>query len=233
MAPETSPETTRSRCETRIAGIEQGVRRLWMPGRRGRLVAEWYDVGYESREIGAHDLAEKCFRAAIGLMHGRRPWLLKRSLRVFSVVAGCYNLLGDHYLHEQRWTEAATSFDEAIKVRRRLRRLFPTDRENAVYLGGALCNRGHATAQTDAKLARDFYEQSLAVLRQPIQTCACSYWDEPRQSWWCEQLEALGPIVGAQWVELAPRFIDNAADALRALAESTDAPHRGGTEGFP
>jgi hypothetical protein len=151
-------------------------------------------------------------------MNGRRPWRSKKSLATFSVVAACHNLLGLLYLDQQQLAEAATSFDEAISLRRELRRLFPKDRENEVYLGGALCNRGHASADMHPDAASEFYKQSLAILRHPTQTCKCSYWDEQRQSWWCEQLEALGQAAGLHWVALAPYFIDNATEGLRSLA---------------
>jgi hypothetical protein len=94
--------------------------------------------------------------------------------------------------------------------------VFPEDRENVVYLGGALCNRGHASADSEPVLAAGFYRESLMVLRQPKNMCKCGYWDEERQSWWCEQLEAVGNL-GIPWVELAPRFIDNAMRGLASL----------------
>ena len=217
MPSQIAPAETRSQCESRIARVDQQMRHLWIPRRRHRLVCECYDIGHASREIGAFDLAEDRFRTAISLMNGRRPWRSKRSLATFSVVAACHNLLGLQYLDEQRRADAATSFDEAIKLRRELRRLFPKDRENEVYLGGALCNRGHASAKTNVAAATEFYNQSLAVLRQSTQTCECSYWDEQRQSWWCEQVEALGSALNLQWVELAPHSIDNAMAGLRSL----------------
>jgi hypothetical protein len=162
--------------------VEELMRRLWIPGRRRKLVTECYDNAHEAQLLGAPDLAEKNFRLAITLMSGRHPSSSKESLAVFGMVAACHNLLGLQYLSDQRMADAATSFDEAIKLRRELRRRFPKDRENEVYLGGALCNRGHACADSDATAAAAFYEESLAVLRQPIQTCECSYWDERRQS---------------------------------------------------
>ncbi|QDV15609.1 hypothetical protein Pan153_02250 [Gimesia panareensis] len=217
MPSEIASAETRSQCELRIARVEQQRRHLWIPGRRQRLVCEYYDIGYASREIEALDLAEKSFRTAISLMNGRRPWRLKRSLKTFSIVAACHNLLGLQYLDAHRLVDAAAAFDEAIRLRRELRRLFPKDRENEVYLGGTLCNRGHASAETNAAAATEFYNQSLDVLRQPNRTCECSYWDEQRQSWWCDQLEALGAAIGLPWVHLAPHFIDNAMDGLRSL----------------
>ena len=209
---------TRSQIESRIARVEKDTRHLWMPGRRDRLVCEWYDIGYASREINAFDLMERCLRTAIRLRNDRRPEPTRRSLGTFSAIAACHNLLGLRYLDEQRFSEAATEFDAAIRLRSELRRLFPKDRENEVYLGGALCNRGHASASSEPGMARQFYEQSLAVLRQANRMCECSYWDESRQSWWCEQLEALGQATGVQWVALAPLFIDYANVGLQTLA---------------
>lgn len=200
------------------------MRHLWIPGRRSRLVYEFYETGFDSRTIAAFDLAEKCFCNAVSLVKGRRPKAHKRSLGIFSVVAACYNLLGIQYIEMKQFGHARKSLDEAIQLRRELRRLFPKDRENEVYLGGALCNRGHACADTNANEAADFYQQSLEVLRQPNQTCECGYWDEERQSWWCSQLEAIGQALDMQWVALAPRFIDNAADGLRSVTSDPPRP---------
>lgn len=219
MSSDSSVAEFRSQCESRSARVEGQMRQLWIPGRRQRLVKECYDIGFVARQLGASDLAEKNFRLAIKLMDGRWPWRWQRSLATFSVLAACHNLLGLQYLDEQRRADAAKSFDEAIKLRRELRRLFPKDRENEVYLGGALCNRGHASTGENDKLAAEFYQQALAVLRQPTRTCECSYWDEQRHSWSCEQLEVLGQTLDLQWVALAPQFIDNAADGLRSLGK--------------
>ncbi|TWT29812.1 hypothetical protein KOR42_54900 [Thalassoglobus neptunius] len=62
--------------------------------------------------------------------------------------------------------------------------------------------------------AAQYFKQSLTELRIPDQPCECSYWDEQRKSWWCEQLEAIGDALGLGWVFLAPVFIDNAQSAL-------------------
>jgi hypothetical protein len=217
VSSENHTAESRELCESRSSQVERRMRHLWIPGRRRRLLAESYDIGHASREIGASDLSEKNFRRAITLMNSRRPRRSKDSLKTFNVVAACHNLLGLQYLDEQRMTDAVASFDAAVELRSELRRLFPADRENEVYLGGALCNLGHAWKETNAKRAADYYERSLAILRQPKQTCECSYWDEQRQSWWCEQLEALGQVLGLQWVALAPQFIDNATEGLRSL----------------
>lgn len=223
MPSESGSPEDRSQCEARLARVEQDRRHLRLPGRRHRLVCEYYDIACAARAIGAFDLMETCFRGAIEVMTGRRPGRGKRSLGTFSVIAACHNLLGLEHLANQRLSEAAAAFDQAIALRRELQRLFPEDRENVVYLGGALCNRGHASAATNADLAKQCYEESLTVLRQPTQICECSYWDEERQTWWCEQLEAIGAVTGLHWVALAPRFIDNAMEGLRALSGNSDA----------
>lgn len=221
MSSENHSLESLAQCESRAARVEQQKRQLWIPGRRRRLVNESYEIGQVARQFGAFDLAEKNFLAAIELMNGRRPWRTKSSLSTFSIVAACHNLLGLQCLDGQRMSDAINLFDHAIALRRELRRLFPKDRENEVYLGGALCNRGHASAGSNVDAATEFYLQSLAVLRQPTQTCECSYWDEQRQSWWCEQLEGLGQMLGLPWVALAPQFIDNANEGLRSLATKT------------
>lgn len=225
MVPsQNGPAVDRAQCESRIAELSSRMRRLWIPGRRGRLVREWFDVGYAAREIGELDLMEASFREAIAMMRGRQPRRAKGSLAAFGHVAACHNLLGLRFLDDLRTADAAAHFDEAIRLRRELRRLFPKDRENEVYLGGALCNRGHASAKTDANEAARFYEESLAAIRQPQRMCECSYWDEQRQSWWCSQLEVYEQMIGLKWVGLAPRFIDNAMVGLRSLSQIRPIP---------
>lgn len=152
------------------------------------------------------------------------PLGAKELLRQRSLIAACHNHLGMMWLEHDSAERAATAFDHAIAHRRDLWRRFPAERENQVYLGGALCNRGHATADSDPIAAATFYHESLQMLRQPTQTCDCSYWDEERQSWWCSQLEALAQLVGLPWVELAPQFIDNAMQGLASLKPASP-PH--------
>ncbi|WP_197167744.1 hypothetical protein [Neorhodopirellula pilleata] len=204
-------------CEARLGVVRSQMKFLWWPGRRKRLLDQCYDIGYVARQNGANDLARDSFRSGIALLDGIRPSRTKASLATFSVVAACHNHLGLQYLDEHMLAEAAASFDMAISVRQELQRLFPKDRENEVYLGGALCNRGHACADTNPDVAQDFYERCLSTIQQPSQPCECSYWDEQRQSWWCEQLEALAQALNQQWVALAPHFIDNAQAGLKSL----------------
>lgn len=220
MSADNNPVESLAECESRSASVEQQMRHLWVPGKRRRLVMDSYDIGYVARDLGAAELAEKNFRRGINLMAGHRPRRSNQSRGTFKVVAACHNLLGIQYLDERRLDEAIVCFDEAIRLRRELLRLDPTDRENEVYLGGALCNRGNACVDTNKQVAAEYYENSLATLRQPVQTCECSYWDEQRQSWWCEQLEALGPMLGQHWVRLAPQYIDNAMNGLRSLTDA-------------
>ncbi len=187
-------------CETRLAGVRTQMKFLWWPGRRKHLLDQCYDIGYVARQNGANDLARDSFSIGISLLDGMRPWRTKTSLATFSVVAACHSHLGLQYLDNKMFAEAAESFDASIEIRQELRRLFPKDRENEVYLGGALCNRGHACADENPGIAKEFYERCLSTIRQPSQPCDCSYWDEQRQSWWCEQLEALGQALDQQWV---------------------------------
>ena len=218
MSSESSPADLRVQCEARGAAVERQMQRLWIPGRRKRLVNVCYDIGQVAREAGAFDLSEKYFRTAIGLMDGRKPWRWNNSLPIFSTVAACHNLLGIQYANTGRRDDAVISYDEAIKLRCELRRLSPNDRQNEVYLGGALCNRGHVSVKQNARAAAmEYYRQSLDVLRQPRKTCECSYWDEERQSWWCETLESIGGALGLEWVAQAPQFIDIAYAELRWL----------------
>lgn len=215
MSSEHDVSELRSRCESRIAQIERRLRHLWIPGRRRWLVSQFFDAGYDAREIGDFQLAERSFLSAVRAMQGCRPRRTKKSFAVFGVIAACHNLVGVQRLELQRFSDAAAALDEAISLRRELRRLYPAERENEVFLGGALCNRGHASARDDAKAAIQFYEQSLSILRQPYRTCECSYWDEERQTWWCSQLEVIARPLGLQWVAMAPQFIDHASEGLR------------------
>ena len=97
MSSESNSADLRAQCEARSAAVELQMRRLWIPGRRKRLVNVFYDIGQVAREAGAFDLSEKYFRTAIGLMHGRKPWRWNNSLSILSTVAACHNLLGIQY----------------------------------------------------------------------------------------------------------------------------------------
>jgi hypothetical protein len=193
------------------------MRFLWLPGRRKQLAAESFDLGQACRHYGNTGLAETHFRRVQTLLQGKRPTRSKDSLETFALVAGAHNHLGLLCLDADRPMDACPSFDRAIEIRTELQRLFPDDRENRIYLGGALCNRAHAVADSNPPEATDYYRRSLAILRQPTRPCECSYWDEQRQSWWCEQLEAMAEALKLQWVFLAPQFIDNAMQGLRSL----------------
>ena len=204
-------------CDARLAVVKSQMQHLWWPGKRKRLLDQCYDIGCVALQSGANDLAKKGFTTGIEIVEGVRPSRTKASLATFGVVAACHNHLGLQHLEDKRFAEAAASFDAAIEVRQDLRRLFPKDRENQVYLGGAFCNRGHACADANPEIAKEFYERCLSTIRQPVQPCECSYWDEQRQSWWCDQLEAIGQLLDQHWVALAPHFIDNALASLDGL----------------
>ncbi|WP_395748688.1 tetratricopeptide repeat protein [Prosthecobacter sp.] len=201
----------------RTQKLDRQTHFLWLPGRRKRLAAASYDVGYDCRRDGNVALAETNFRRVQTLLPNVRPSRFKRSMETCSLIAASHNHLGMLCLDTGRPAEARPSFDRAIAIRKELLRLFPKERENKIYLGGALCNRAHSVADSDAAEARDFYQQSLALLRQPDKPCECAYWDEERQSWWCAQMEAMANAIGMPWVFLAPQFIDNAMRGLDSL----------------
>ena len=228
MSP-TEEQDLRSDLHNRSACVDARTVNLWIPGRRTQIAAERYDIGCSWRELGEKDLAVHSFEHAISVFDGRRPHRTKRSLRAFAIVASSHNHLGIIHLDQRNLANAVSHFDQAIQLRRELRQLFPDDRENQVYLGGALCNRGLAAREMNPAAAKGYFEQSLGELRQPTKPCDCSYWDEQRQSWWCEQLEALGPMTGAAWVALAPTFIDTAQSGLASLttAGSSEIPDEG------
>ena len=208
-------------CIERSQHLDQQMRLLWLPGRRMRLAAESYDLGNECRNNGHPALAEGNFRRVQDLFQNVRLTKSKNRQKIFSLVAASHNYLGLLCLDANRPAEARLSFDRAIEIRRELLLLSPQDRENQIYLGGTLCNRGHSLADSDKASALASYNESLAVLRQSEKTCECAYWDEQRNSWWCSQLEAMGNALGLQWVFLAPQFIDNAMrgrDSLEGTA---------------
>lgn len=217
---EPEPTQQREACEARFLAAKLKPVRRWLPRDWHQRIAEFYDIGFVATELEAHELAELSFRSAVEL--GNRKPLFK-SNRVFStlgIVAACHNQLGLIALGRGDLNQAQKCFDEAIGLREELRRQRPKDRENEVYLGGALCNRALAVKDTDPEAAVELFRRSLSVLRQPKQTCDCSYWDEQRQTWWCSQLEALGGAVGLSWVMLAPRFIDNAMQGLSTVEQA-------------
>lgn len=212
-----SQVTSDAECVSRSKCLDQQMLFQWFPGRRKKLAVESFALGQDCRSNGNAALAESNFRRVQALFQDEKPSKSKESLETFALIAASHNHLGLLCLDSERFMDARPFFDRAIEIRRELHGLFPDDRENQVYLGGALCNRAHAVADSDPTAAIDFYRQSLAVLRQPTQTCGCSYWDEQRQSWWCSQLESLGDALGLQWVFLAPQFIDSAMRGLSSV----------------
>lgn len=194
----------------RTRWLDVKMRLLWLPGLRKKLAYESFDLGRECRAKGNTALAECNFRRIQTLFPDGFLTTSKNSWEISKLVAASHNYLGMLCLDTGRPSEARPSFDRAIEIRKEISRLCPDDRENQIYLGGALCNRAHSVADTDAAAALAFYEESLKVLRQPEKTCECSYWDEQRQSWWCSQFEARAGALGL----LAPQFVDNAMRGL-------------------
>lgn len=217
MPTHNSQPASEAEWQSRNTQLEQQMRLLWWPGRRLKLATESFALGQDCRHHGYTTLAAVCFRRVQTLLPLQHPNASKISLETFALLAASHNHLGLLSLDAGSPDEARPEFEIAVEIRTELRSLFPKERENEVYLGGALCNLGHSVADLDPVLAAGYYEQSLLVLRHPTQTCECSYWDEARQSWWCEQLEALGDALGLQWVALAPAFVDNAMQGLASV----------------
>lgn len=218
-----SNENTKATLEARSMQADERFNYLWMPGRRTDIAVESYDIGYSWRELGEADLAAQNFQRAIKAFNGKRPRKSQSSLKSFMVVASCQNHIGLIHLDLKNDDSSAIAwFDEAIKLRRELQNLFPDNRENQIYLGGALCNRGLATKSTNRDDAKNYFEQSHRELRQPEKPCDCSYWDEKRKSWWCDRLEAIGRSAGLAWVDMAPLFIDNAQAGLDSIKSELD-----------
>lgn len=223
MNPRRQPSTkaswrdSKEGCEARGRQLALKTSWLWWPGRRPQLASDWIALGAVCHYRGMASLAETSFQRALQLLPPRRITRFKRSLQRNSLIAGAHNFLGILELAKGDADRAAREIDKAIAIRRELLRLFPKDRENQVYLGGALCDRGGACASSDASTAAHSYEECLHLIRQPKQTCACGYWDAERESWWCSQLEAIGDALGLRWVGQAPRFVDQAMQGLAAL----------------
>lgn len=217
MLPQDAQPTTEADCLARRNELDAKSESLRWIGGKTELAAEWLALGQDCRGLGFESLAEDCLRRVPELIGPKVRLWWSASLKKFALAAAAHNHLGLLCLDAGRLDEARPSFERAIAIRRKLRRRFPRDRENEVYLGGTYCNLAHAFADSDPATAAGYYKVSLDLLRHPVRTCECSYWDEVRQSWWCEQLEAMGDAIGLAWVALAPHFIDNAMRGLEQL----------------
>ena len=204
-------------CEARSRRLESETSWLWWPGRCLYIASDFIALGAVCHSRGMTSLAEASFQRALRLLPPGRITGSKRSLQRNSLIAGAHNFLGILALAQGAPDRAAPEIDRAIAIRRELFRRLPKERENQVFLGGALCDRGDACAVSDPAAATAFYEECLRIVRQPEQTCACSYWDAERESWWCSQLEAIGDALGLAWVRQAPHFIDRALRGLASL----------------
>ncbi|MDB6071879.1 MAG: hypothetical protein JWL81_3050 [Verrucomicrobiales bacterium] len=224
MSSHTEPPVSEADCRSLNNKLGRRMRSLWWPGRRLELATESFALGQACRQVGCTGLAAECFQRVRILLPSKHPDASKTALASFALLAASHNHLGMMSLDECRPDDARPELEEAVRIRSELRDLFPEERENEVYLGGALCNLGHSLADSHPRQAAGYYEQSLAVLRHPTRGCNCSYWDEARQSWWCEQLESLGDVLGLQWVFLAPCFIDNALQGLASLTPDPGPP---------
>lgn len=108
---------------------------------RRRLAAESWDLGWDCAQVEEYELSEANFL---------RVQTLYRDLSAggeeardpMNLVAASLNYIGLLYLGRDRRDESIDWFDQAIAIRRDLQRVNSDDRENQVYLGGALCNRG-------------------------------------------------------------------------------------------
>lgn len=178
-----------------------------------------YNLGIAARDRKNYGDAAQFFQGVHEILKGGDLTTTPTSFRRHSLIAAAHNYLGLIEIDRENWSGAIASFDQAVAVRRRMRQLFPTERENEVYLGGALVNRGTVTARLDPTAARGYFEESLAILRQPEPTCSCGYWDDQRQSWLCTPLEAMAQATGLAWIYLAPQFIDNAMRGLALLPD--------------
>ncbi|WP_197441608.1 carbohydrate porin [Thalassoglobus neptunius] len=145
IMPDPTFEEQKASLQAQSEKINARFTRLWIPGRRKYIACESYRLGFRWQELGEFEEAVNSFQRAIDAYDGQRPRKSKDSKAAFQVVAACHNHIGMIYLEVNEFPAATKRFTEAIKLRRELKRLFPEDRENQVYLGGALCNIGLAT----------------------------------------------------------------------------------------
>jgi len=221
MSNEASSKPSVAELSQRLSDTDANATNYWIPGRRLKLVTDYYNLGFEFRDASDMRQAKDCFRKGAEVVAGKRPRKFRRSTQLFKLVASCKNHHGLVELNENQFVDAESWFQSAIELREKLERLFPDDDENVVGLGGAWCNLGLAVTQRNAEEAIGHFHKSLDILRSHEKPCACSYWDENRESWFCGSLQTMADAARIEWVFLWPQFIDNAMYGLSKAKEAS------------
>lgn len=156
------------------------------------------------KELGCPDEAAAELERARGVLEDLRAASLEREV-VDAQLPACLNNLGLLALDGGQHAVAVTHFEAAAAYRRSRRALEPMDQDNVVYLGGTLCNHGHALRElgrtTDAVA---MYQQSIDLLDRTVPGCTCG----------CRDLYAR--MAGEHIILTAQSFLRNALDGRAA-----------------
>ena len=137
----------------------------------------FFDLGSAYRQLRNVHQSEACFSEAIRRLSDLKAYP-KHVVVATSQLAACQNQLGLLYLACGPIELAIAPFDDAVRQRRAIASLRPFDAENKVYLGGALCNRGHVAREMgDTMAAMTFYDEAISVLNTALPPCTCGCQD--------------------------------------------------------
>lgn len=125
--------------------------------------------------------------------------------------AACRNHLGLLSKDAARPEDASEHLQAAAALREELAELRPDDVWNRVFLGGALCNRGHLEReQGRGDVARELYDRAADVLEAAIPPCDCGCRDAAAS--------AFSNVKGhPHWIVMAHAFLANAEAGVRRL----------------
>jgi len=171
----------------------------------------WYDLGVSYRDLKDVERAEAAYHAAIIALE---PLLESKEHAedAATQIAASRNHLGLLFMEHGPEGLAAGHLDDAIADREALVELYPHNDANRVFLGGALCNRGHVERHVGrSKAAHAFYLRAIDVLEAVIPPCDCG----------CRDATAapLSNVKGhPHWIVMAHTFLCHAT-AGKSLAE--------------
>jgi tetratricopeptide (TPR) repeat protein len=172
----------------------------------------YFDLASAYREMGRtadaeanYAVAQSLFSSLLETQHEQFAW---------SRLAASKNQLGmlymDGYLQGEPLQKAIPPLDAAINMRRQLADRWPADKQNIVYLAGALCNRAHVAREcNDLAVAADLYAESIRIIDAAVPPCTCGCRDAVASS----VSEAQG---SPHWVMVAAQFRSNAEEGQRA-----------------
>lgn len=135
-----------------------------LPAIRRIQGAGYFDLGSAFRQIRRVPEAETAYAKAIDIL---KTIAHIEEHRQFATgqLAACKNHLGLLYMDCGPQDKAIAAIDDAIAQRRVLADEEPGDCWNLVYLGGALCNRGHiARERGEHRAAMALYDEAIALL---------------------------------------------------------------------